>query len=195
MIGRSLGLAVAITAVSVGMASVASRTTSDDGAARAAAETQDNSNWTTQRGKRGTWSSAAGSSGAGSSASGAKSSGGEVRLGRSADSHFYADAEVDGRSVRMLVDSGASIVALTRRDAEAIGIDVDGLPISGTARTAGGDVPMRTVMLDSVEVDGIEVRQVQAAVVDADMGVSLLGQSFLSKLAAVNVEGDTMTLR
>jgi aspartyl protease family protein len=190
MIGRFLGLAVAITAVSVGVASVASRSTGDDGAARAAAETQDNSNWTTQRGKRGTWSS-----GAGSSASGAKSSGGEVRLGRSADSHFYANTEVDGRSVRMMVDSGASIVALTRRDAEAIGIDVDSLPISGTARTAGGDVPMRTVMLDSVEVDGIEVRQVQAAVVDADMGVSLLGQSFLSKLAAVNVEGDTMTLR
>lgn len=194
MIGRFLGLAVAIAAVSVGVASVASRSTGDDGAAPAA-ETQDNSNWTTQRGKRGTWSSGVGSSGAGSSASGAKSSGGEVRLGRSADSHFYANTEVDGRSVRMMVDSGASIVALTRRDAEAIGIDVDSLPISGTARTAGGDVPMRTVMLDSVEVEGIEVRQVQAAVVDADMGVSLLGQSFLSKLDAVNVEGDTMTLR
>ena len=78
---------------------------------------------------------------------------------------------------------------------KAIGIDVDRLPISGTARTAGGDIPMRTVMLDSVEVDGLEVRRVQAAVIDADMGVSLLGQSYLSKLDAVNVEGDTMTLR
>jgi aspartyl protease family protein len=50
-------------------------------------------------------------------------------------------------------------------------------------------------MLRSVEVDGIEVRGVAAAVVDTDMGVSLLGQSYLSKLDAVNVEGDTMTLR
>ena len=95
----------------------------------------------------------------------------------------------------MMVDSGASVVALTRRDAEAIGIDVDGLPVAGMARTAGGDVPMRRVVLDSVDIDGIEVRRVEAAVVDADMGVSLLGQSYLAKLDAVNIEGDTMTLR
>jgi aspartyl protease family protein len=118
-----------------------------------------------------------------------------VRLDRAGDSHFYADADIDGTHIRMMVDSGASVVALTRRDAEAIGIDVDRLPIGGVARTAGGEVPMRTVMLDSIDIDGIEVRGVQAAVIDADMGVSLLGQSYLSKLDAVNVEGDTMTLR
>ncbi|WP_179495583.1 TIGR02281 family clan AA aspartic protease [Sphingopyxis chilensis] len=187
MIGRFLGLAVAITALAVGVASVASRSTGDGGDAPVTAATQDNSNWTTQRGKRG-WSS-------GVPSSGARSPGGEVRLGRSGDSHFYADTEVDGTNIRMMVDSGASIVALTRRDAEAIGIDVDSLPIGGMARTAGGDVPMRTVTLDSVVVEGIEVRRVPAAVIDADMGVSLLGQSFLSKLDAVNVEEDMMTLR
>src|SRR3546814_5391513 len=64
------------------------------------------SDLTTQRGKRGGWSSG----------SDAKSSGGEVRLGRSGDSHFYADTAVDGTNIRMMVDSGASIVALTRRD-------------------------------------------------------------------------------
>lgn len=186
MIGRFLGLAVAITAVSVGVASIASRSARDgDGAP--VAETQDNGNWTTQREKRG-WSS-------GSSTPGGQTSGGEVRLGRSGDSHFYADTAVDGANIRMMVDSGASIVALTRRDAEAIGIDVDSLPIGGMARTAGGEVPMRTVTLGSVVVEGIEVRQVPAAVIDADMGVSLLGQSFLSKLDAVNIEGDVMTLR
>ena len=145
MIGRFLGLAVAITALAVGVASVASRSTGDGGDAPVTAATQDNSNWTTQRGKRG-WSS-------GVPSSGARSPGGEVRLGRSGDSHFYADTEVDGTNIRMMVDSGASIVA------------------------------------------GIEVRRVPAAVIDADMGVSLLGQSFLSKLDAVNVEGDMMTLR
>ncbi|HET6525608.1 retropepsin-like aspartic protease family protein [Sphingopyxis sp.] len=181
-------MAIAITAVSVGVASVASRSAGDGDGARVPAETQHDSNWTTRKRERGAWSS-------GSSAPGARASGGEVRLGRSGDSHFYADTEVDGTNIRMLVDSGASIVALTRRDAEAIGIDVDSLPIGGMARTAGGDVPMRTVTLGSVVVEGIEVRQVPAAVIDADMGVSLLGQSFLAKLDTVNVEGDTMTLR
>lgn len=186
MFGRFLTLAAGIAVVSIGMAGIAGRSPAvADAQHSAESDSADNGNWTTQRRKGGTWSST----------SSPKSSGGMVRLNRAGDSHFYADTEVDGTNVRMLVDSGASMVALTRRDAEAIGIDVDRLPVSGTARTAGGDVPMRTVVLDSVEVDGIEVRQVEAAVVDADMGVSLLGQSFLSKLDAVNVEGDTMTLR
>lgn len=181
MLGRILGLAAVVAAVSVGMASVASRSTGARGV-ETSGEAGDNGNWTTERRGKSGWSAAPEPSG-------------EVRLGRAGDSHFYAEAEIDGTNIRMMVDSGASIVALTRADAEAIGIDVDRLPIAGTARTAGGDVPMRTVMLGSVAVDGIEVRGVRAAVVDADMGVSLLGQSYLSKLGAVEVEGDTMTLR
>lgn len=188
MLGRFLGLAAVIAVVSVGVAGVAGRSaTSDDAAASADRGGDDNPNWTTQKGKGG-WSSTA-------STSLASAPGGEVRLGRAEDSHFYADANIGGTDIRMMVDSGASVVALTRRDAEAIGINVDDLPIAGTAHTAGGEVPMRRLILDSVDVDGIEVRRVEAAVIDADMGVSLLGQSYLSKLDAVNVEGDTMTLR
>lgn len=185
MLGRILGLVAVIAAVSIGMASIASRTTDKDAAPPSVGVDGDHSNWTTQRGK------SAGSS----SASARKTGSGDVRLSRSGDSHFYADTRVDGTSIKMMVDSGASIIALTRRDAEAIGIDVDALPVAGMARTAGGEVPMRVVMLGSVQVGGIEVRDVQAAVIDTDMGVSLLGQSFLSKLDAVNVEGDMMTLR
>ncbi len=188
MLGRMLGLAAVVAAVSVGMAGIASRTASigNAGVAADAGDDNANGNWTTAKRRHG-WSSAP--------AAAARGGSGEVRIGRAGDSHFYADADVDGANIRMMVDSGASIVALTRRDAEAIGIDVDRLPVAGMANTAGGAVPMRPVMLDSVEVDGIEVRGVQAAVVDSDMGVSLLGQSFLSRLDAVNIEGDTMTLR
>ncbi|WP_077147029.1 TIGR02281 family clan AA aspartic protease [Sphingopyxis sp. KK2] len=185
MLGRFLGLAAVIAVVSVGVASIASRSAPADAAVEPDRGGDDNPNWTTQKGKGGGWSSAPSTS----------ASGGVVRLGRAEDSHFYADANVDGTSIRMMVDSGASVVALTRRDAEAIGVNVDDLPVTGTARTAGGDVPMRRLILDSVDVDGVEVRRVEAAVIDADMGVSLLGQSYLSKLDAVNVEGDTMTLR
>lgn len=180
MLGRFITLAAILAAGSIAVGSMATR---QAGNAAAAAD-HSNDNWTTQPRTHG-----------GGMAASTRSSSGEVRLGRAEDSHFYADADVNGTNIRMMVDSGASIIALTRRDAEAIGIDVDRLPVAGTAKTAGGDVPMRVVMLDSVEVDGIEVRRVEAAVVDADMGVSLLGQSYLSKLDAVNVEGDTMTLR
>ncbi|APZ98583.1 aspartyl protease [Sphingopyxis sp. QXT-31] len=183
MLGRFILLVAGIAAISVGLAGVAIRTTDPQRPEIAAAKPKDDGGW----GERG---------GGGWSSDDARvASSGEVRLGRAGDSHFYADANVDGTNIRMMVDSGASVVALTRRDAEAIGIDVDSLPVAGTARTAGGDVPMRRVVLDSVDIDGIEVRRVEAAVVDADMGVSLLGQSYLAKLDAVNVEGDTMTLR
>lgn len=186
MLGRFLGLAAMIAAVSIGMAGIAGRTTrSHDPGPSADQASDDNGNWTTQRHKRGGWSSA----------SSAPARSGEVRLDRAGDSHFYANADVDGTQIRMMVDSGASVVALTRRDAEAIGIDVDRLPIAGHAATAGGVVPMRPVMLSSIDVDGVEVRNVQAAVIDADMPASLLGQSYLAKLDTVSIEGDRMTLR
>lgn len=190
MLGRFLGLAAIIAAASIGMAGVASRSATDDAVETTAAIAGNHDNWTTHKLRKD--QSAAAEAAA---QSGASVSSGEALLSRAGDSHFYADADIDGTNIRVMVDSGASIVALTRPDAEAIGIDVDRLPITGTARTAGGDVPMRTVMLDSVDIDGLEVRRVEAAVIDADMGVSLLGQSYLSRLAAVNIEGDTMTLR
>ena len=185
MFGRFLVLAAGIAVVSVGVAGVASRVpgVASDSSSSASAKVD---SWA-ERG-RGMKPSAP-------SAGSATSSSDGVRIGRAGDSHFYADANIDGTNVRMMVDSGASIVALTRADAEAIGIDVDGLAEAGFAETAGGRVAVRPVMLASIEVDGIEVRNVQAAVIDADMPHSLLGQSFLAKLGAVNVEGDTMTLR
>lgn len=121
--------------------------------------------------------------------------GGEVRLEREGDSHFYANVDINGRTVRMMVDSGASIIALTRADAEAVGINVDSLPEMGSANTAGGVVPLRPVELDKVGIEGVDVVGVQAAVIDADMPASLLGQSYLSRLQSVKVEGDVMTLR
>lgn len=121
--------------------------------------------------------------------------GGEVQLMREDDLHFYANVDVNGRTVRMMVDSGASIVALTRADAEAVGINVEALPQMGSANTAGGLVPLRPVELNKVGIGGVEVVGVQAAVIDADMPASLLGQSYLSRLQSVRVEGDRMTLR
>lgn len=121
--------------------------------------------------------------------------GGEVRLDREADTHFYANVTVNGTDIRMMVDSGASMIALTRADAEAMGINVEALPELGSANTAGGVVPIRPLTLDRVSINGLEVVGVQAAIIDADMSASLLGQSYLSRLQSVRVEGDVMTLR
>lgn len=122
-----------------------------------------------------------------------------VTLRRAPDSHFYAEARMNGQPIKVLVDSGASTVALRRADAQKMGINVDSLPIGGQARTAGGVVPMRVVTLREVDVGGIRLENVAAAIIDLppdqDMPAALLGQSYLARLTSVEIRGDEMVLR
>ena len=124
-----------------------------------------------------------------------KPRGGQVVLRRADDLHFYANVNLDGTIVHMVVDTGASGIALTRKDAEAIGLNVDSLPFGGIADTAGGQVPFYRTVIARVSIDGVEVRNVDAGVISEGLSISLLGQSYLAKLNEVSIKGDTMTLR
>ena len=119
---------------------------------------------------------------------------GETVLEREPDGHFYADASVDARSTHFLVDTGASIVALTGADAEAIGLDWNDADVAAIGRGANGTVYGVPVKLERVELGGFEATNVQAAIVPQGLDVSLLGQSFLSRLQGVRIEGDRMII-
>lgn len=119
---------------------------------------------------------------------------GGTAIERESDGHFYADADVDSRSTRFLVDTGATIVALTGEDAAAIGLTWDEADLVTVGRGASGDVKGVPVRLDRVELGGFEARGVEAAIVPDGLDVSLLGQSFLSRLGGVRIEGDRMML-
>lgn len=111
---------------------------------------------------------------------------------RAPDGHFYVDAQVNGAQIRFLVDTGASMVALTSADAQRAGI---ALPSErNSAETAGGTVEVIPVSIDRLAIGPIEARDVRGAVADA-LPISLLGQSFLSQVATVEISGDRMTLR
>ena len=113
-------------------------------------------------------------------------------LRRGADGHFYAEAQVNGASVRFMVDTGASMVVLTEADAQRAGIQ---LPAErALAMGVGGPVEIAPVTLDRIAIGGIEARGVQAAVAE-ELPVSLLGQSYLQRLGSVEIRGDTMVLR
>jgi aspartyl protease family protein len=113
-------------------------------------------------------------------------------LQRGPDGHFYADAQVNGTTVRFMVDTGASVVVLTPEDAQRAGIQ---LPSErSTAMGVGGPVETIPVTLDRIAVGGIEARGVQAAVVE-ELPVSLLGQSYLQRVSSVEIRGDRMVLR
>jgi aspartyl protease family protein len=113
-------------------------------------------------------------------------------LERGPDGHFYADAQVNGTTIRFLVDTGASIVVLTREDAQRAGIQ---LPTArAMAMGVGGPIEVIPVTLDRIAVGGIEARGVQAAIAD-ETPVSLLGQSYLQRVGSVEIRGNRMVLR
>jgi aspartyl protease family protein len=120
---------------------------------------------------------------------------GEVALLREADGHFYAQANVNGTSVRFLVDTGASTIALTRADAERVGLLFTDSEFTGSARTASGTVGVKPLTLDKVELGTLNPGPVDAVIVDKGLGLSLLGQSWLKKMNSVTIEGDKMVLR
>lgn len=114
---------------------------------------------------------------------------------KDADGHYWADASVDGRAVRVLVDTGASVVALTRDDAQRLGVLLDPADFSRTVQTASGPVGAAPVTLKSVSVSGVEVRDVEALVVEAGLEQSLLGMSYLGRLSSFEASPDGLTLR
>ncbi|MCX7864449.1 MAG: TIGR02281 family clan AA aspartic protease [Novosphingobium sp.] len=120
--------------------------------------------------------------------------GGATVLRREADGHFYADVGVDGARYRFLVDTGASIVALTGADAEAMGLNWDEGNLQPVGRGASGPVYGVPVLIPRMEVGGIEAREVEAAIIPEGLGVSLLGQSFLSQVSDVRISGDELRL-
>jgi aspartyl protease family protein len=119
---------------------------------------------------------------------------GEVTLTRSADSHFYADAQVNGTNVRFLVDTGASSVVLTREDAERAGIGAGDYSARGIG--AGGEVRLMPSTANRLALGPIAADNVPVMVAEeGGLPVSLLGQSFLSRVASVTIERDRLVLR
>lgn len=119
----------------------------------------------------------------------------EVTLKRATDGHFYADAMVNGASVRFIVDTGATRVALTPADAQAVGLQFSNGDFTATGRGAGGDIALKPVALDRIALGPVEATQVDGVIAREGLHMSLLGQSFLSRVGTVTIKGDTMVLR
>jgi aspartyl protease family protein len=118
----------------------------------------------------------------------------EVALRKSNDGHFYVDADINGSSIRLLADTGATTVALSIADAESAGIDADQLEFNRMIFTANGNAAAANVTLDEVRVGSI-VRQDVKAMVTRGLTHSLLGMSFFSTLSKVQMENDELILR
>ena len=120
---------------------------------------------------------------------------GSGAVAKAADGHFWADAQVNGKPVRFLVDTGATAVALTPEDAERLGFKAADLKYGQSVTTAGGNTHAAAVTLTSVSVNGARIENVQALVVADGLDVSLLGMSYLGRLTRFEATRSTLTLQ
>ncbi len=118
---------------------------------------------------------------------------GKTELSRAADGHFYADAIINNSQISFLIDTGASVVALTGSDARTAGFHWSAADIRPIGRGASGPVLGLTITLDLVSVHGHEARDVSAVIIPEGLDRSLLGQSFLSTVQPIRIEHDRMT--
>lgn len=116
-------------------------------------------------------------------------------LKRENDGHYWAQAEVDGAAIKLMVDTGASTVALTLRDAKRLGLKPEELDFRWTISTAGGETKGASVLLESIRIGQVEVHNVEAMVLGEGLEQSLLGMTFLRELYSYEFQQKSLILR
>lgn len=117
-----------------------------------------------------------------------------VRLAMSPDGHFWTEARINGQPIRLLVDSGASITAISAATATRIGIDIDSFSPPMELTTANGTVQAQRATVDTLRIGAVEARDLPVVVSGAFGDTNVVGMNFLTKLKSWRVEGTTMIL-
>ena len=115
-----------------------------------------------------------------------------VVLQANGQGHFMVQGQINGGTIQMLVDTGATTIAFSQADAQRLGINYKAGQL-GRVNTANGSVPVYRVKLDTVKVGSIELNQVDAVVQQAGLPFALLGMSFLNRME-MRRDGERMTL-
>ncbi len=116
-------------------------------------------------------------------------------IDREDDGHFWARADVSGTQVKFMVDTGASIVALTYFDAQRLGLEPEELDFDSEIRTAGGVTYGAPVTLESIRVGKVKIENVNAVILRTELEQSLLGMTFLGELHSYEVRQGQMIIR
>ena len=115
-------------------------------------------------------------------------------LPQAADGHYWAMGRSEAGAVRLLVDTGATRVSLTRADAEQLGVVLNDLDFSETVTTPAGPTRAARVTLDWLAIGPARLEGVEALVFEDGLGASLLGMSYLGRLDRVAVRDGAMRL-
>lgn len=118
----------------------------------------------------------------------------ELRVSLSSDGHFWAVASINGVKRRMLIDSGATVTAISSQTARDAHVD-SGVGLAPVVlRTANGAAAARTGRVDELRVGNIVARNLRIVTAPGLGDLDVLGMNFLSKLESWRVEGKTLIL-
>ena len=121
---------------------------------------------------------------------------GEIFLRASEDGHYRVRSDVNGASVVLMVDTGASLVVLSHRDAVRAGFDPEDLSFSQPVSTANGQTYVASVLIGEIAIGPIAYSNVRGAIARrGDLDDSLLGMTFLGRLEGFEFGQDGLTLR
>jgi aspartyl protease family protein len=120
--------------------------------------------------------------------------GSEVRIPMSRDGHFWAEVRIDGTKRRMLVDSGATVTALSKATADAAGVEADATLVPLLMTTANGTVRATASTVERLQIGDIEARGLKVVILPTLGNTDVLGMNFLSKLKSWRVEDRTLIL-
>ena len=120
--------------------------------------------------------------------------GDEVRIPMGRDGHFWAKVDLNGVKRRMLVDSGATVTALSEATAEAAGVKADTTLVPLLMKTANGTVRADAGTIERLAIGGIEARKLKVVISPGLGDTDVLGMNFLSELQSWRVEDRTLIL-
>ena len=119
---------------------------------------------------------------------------GAILIPKQADGHFHVTLNVNGIEIPFLIDTGATTVILTQKDAQKLGFDPNKLAFWNSANTANGEVKLAPVRLATVALERHVDRNIAAYVNAGKLPVSLLGMSYLSKFSRLEITQEHISI-
>ncbi len=119
---------------------------------------------------------------------------GQIIINMSENGHFYINVKINQKTIRFMIDTGASDMIINSSDAIKIGIDINKLNFNKTYQTANGKTFGASVILEEIEIANTKFIDIPASINNSDMGVSLLGMSFLKRCEKYEFYQDKLVL-
>lgn len=120
--------------------------------------------------------------------------GGETRLELARDGHFWLRAELNGYPANFMIDTGATLTAISTDTAEAAGLAPRGGGLPVQMQTANGTVAAELTTIDEMRFGNVTARGLDAIIAPGLGPTNVVGMNLLSRLASWRVEGSTMIL-